>query len=646
MPGTEREVRIEMADGVGLAATIYLPDDVDGPQPCLLEALPYRKDDLTSSYAESYVELRDDHHYAVCRLDLRGTGSSAGDGTDEYPEAEQSDLGEVIAWLAAQPWCDGNVGMWGTSYSGFNSLQLACERPPALKAICAIYASDDRWTDDVHWRGGALRLVDLVDYCHYMTPMMMLPPVPAVWGDQARDWREEWRHRLATQEPWVLTWLRENRDGPYWRHGSVRSDGAGNGYDRIDCAVMIVAGWADGYRNNSFRTVEALGEAGVPYRLLAGPWVHADPSTAYPGPRIDLTQEMVAWWDRWLRGRDDTPHRDVVDVFVRTSTRPVAFMDQHDGRWIRDEWPSSAVSRQTRPLTGPRTLPVEPDVGTAAWIDCAGHLPWGLSVDQREDDAHSLIWEWAGDSDLVLGQPRVRLRLSADAPAASVSVKLCDVFPDGTSALISRGSLDLAFRDGVHAPVEPRPLVPGAEYDVEVVLDACAYQLAPGQTLRLSIAGADWPNTIAPPAPVTLTVHEGSLELPLRAGEEQAPPPFTPGAESSSEEPADISWTVSRDVLRDTTTCTVRHGSAYDVPHQGRATEEYVGTVSVDRRTFAQRAVAHCTYGLSWPGVEVSVTSMMTVEVTADGYDVVIEADATDGDTVVSHRTWSEHIPR
>ena len=77
----------------------------------------------------------------------------------------------MIAWLADQEWCDGDVGMWGTSYSGFNSLQIACERPPALKAICAIYATDDRWTDDVHWRGGALRLVDLVDYCHYMTPM-------------------------------------------------------------------------------------------------------------------------------------------------------------------------------------------------------------------------------------------------------------------------------------------------------------------------------------------------------------------------------------------------------------------------------------------------------------------------------------------
>ena len=88
----------------------------------------------------------------------------------------------MIAWLAAQEWCNGKVGIFGTSYSGFNGLQLACERPPGLGAVFSIYSSDDRWTDDVHWRGGALKLVDLVDYCHYMTPMCVLPPVPAVWG--------------------------------------------------------------------------------------------------------------------------------------------------------------------------------------------------------------------------------------------------------------------------------------------------------------------------------------------------------------------------------------------------------------------------------------------------------------------------------
>ena len=649
MPGTEREVRVPMADGVRLAATLYLPEASAGPQPCLLEALPYRKDDLTSSYAAGYRTLRDDHGYAVCRLDLRGTGSSEGDATDEYPAVEQSDLVEVVAWLADQPWCDGGVGMWGTSYSGFNSLQVACERPAALKAVVSIYGSDDRWTDDVHWRGGALRLLDLLDYCHYMTPMTMLPPVPAIWAEgRERTWREEWQRRLETQEPWVLTWLREHRDGPYWRHGSVRSDASGNGYDRIACPVMIVAGWADGYRNNSFRTVEALRRAGVPHRLLAGPWVHADPATAYPGPRIDLDRELAAWFDRWLRDpvAGTGPHRDRVDVFVRSSTRPEPDLDLHAGHWVSDAWPSAATRWVDVPLEGPRSLLVEPDVGTAAWIDCAGHLPWGMSLDQRDDDARSLTWEWSAPTDVLLGQPVARLVVAADAPAASLSVKLCDVFPDGTSVLVTRGSLDLAYRDGVHAPTEAAPLAPGRSYDVEVKLDACAYQPEPGHRLRLSVAGADWPNTVAPPAPVTLTVHSGSLRLPSWSGSDHPAPVFADGAATAAEDPTGVTWAVSRDVLRRTTTCAVRHGADYAVPHGGTASETYAGEVSVDRRTWAQHAAAECGYRLTWPGVDVRVTSTMRVDVTAQGYEVAIQATAYEGEQQVSHRTWAEHLPR
>ncbi len=644
MSAATEEVRITTSDGVHLAATLYLPDAALGPQPCLLEALPYRKDDLTSSYAESYVTLRDDHRYAVCRLDLRGTGSSAGDATDEYPPTEVRDLVEVIAWLADQPWCDGNVGMWGTSYSGFNSLQVACARPPALKAVCAVYASDDRWTDDVHWRGGALRLVDLLDYCHYMTPMTMLPPVPAVWGE---DWRAEWGRRLDTQQPWVLTWLREHRDGAYWRQGSVRADAGGGGYERIECPVMLVAGWADGYRNNSFRTVEALRAAGVPHRLLAGPWVHADPATAYPGPRLDLTAEMVAWWDRWLRGRDVAGHRDRVDLFVRTSTRPEPDLDPHAGYWTSDSWPAPGLMGRSRAVPGPRELAVDPGVGTAAWIDCAGHLPWGTSLDQREDDARSLVWEWPADEDEIVGHPRVRLRVSADAADASLSVKLCDVFPDGTSALITRGSLDLRYRDGLHAPAEPRPLVPHEEYDVDVLLDACAYRAEPGHRLRLSVAGADWPNTVAPPAPVTLTVHDGTLELPVRVGApDAAPPRFAEGDPRSSEDPGDVDWTVTHDVLRRTTTCAVRHGAAYDVPHGGRAVERYAGEVVVDRRTHAQHATAECSFALGWPDVEVVVSSTMRVDVTAAGHEVRIAVEAFEDGERVAERSWHESFPR
>ncbi len=633
MAGSERSVRIPMPDGVELAATLYLPDSAE-PQPCLLEALPYRKDDLTSSYAEGYRSLRDEHSYAVCRVDLRGTGSSGGDATDEYPLVERTDLCTVIAWLAEQEWCDGNVGMFGTSYSGFNSLQIAAERPPALKAIVAIYSSDDRWTDDVHWRGNALRLVDLVDYCHYMTPMCVLPPVPAEWPG---SWREEWLRRWETNEPWLLTWLRENRDGPYWRAGSLRH----LGYDRIQCPTMIVAGWADGYRNNTFRTVAGLGEAGTPWRLLAGPWAHADPATAIPGPRIDLDHEMVAWWDRWLRGTAADEWTDRADVFVRTSTVPEPDLELHEGFWVSGPWPVAAPSSLSLEVRGERSLVVRPDVGTAAWIDCAGHLPWGLSGDQREDDARSLTWDFLPEEGLgqptIVGQPSVSLDVSASAELASLSVKLCDVFPDGTSALITRGTLDLA---GVETG-QP----------VELLLDACAYRPDPGHRLRLSIAGADWPNTIAPPGPVTLTVRAGTLTLPLWTDSGLAPPDFVPGAESSSEEVGDVVWSLTDDVLRRTTTATTHVVSSYEIPGDGTALEDYRGEVGVDRRSFAQWATAETTYRLTWPdvdgeSVDVRVVSTLRVDIGPDGYDVVIEADAYDDEDQVGHREWRETIPR
>ena len=570
------------------------------------------------------------------------------------PRSSAPTSATVIAWLADQDWCDGNVGMFGTSYSGFNALQVACERPPALKAICSIYASDDRWSDDVHWRGHALKLLDLVDYNHYMTAMNLLPPVPAEWGsggsDGRPDWRAEWHRRLEMNEPWVLTWLREHRDGPYWRAGSVRQSFPDDpGWERIECPTMLVAGWADGYRNIAFRGVEALRAAGVPHRLLAGPWAHADPATAIPGPRIDLDREMVAWWDLWLRGKGE--HVDRTDLFVRTSTRPEPDLDLHAGYWLRAGHANvtdgaaeadSGTPSNIRMFEGPRSLDVDPDVGTSAWIDCAGHLPWGLSGDQRDDDARSLTWDFEAPAEAIVGQPMVQLRVSASAPAASLSVKLCDVFDDGTSALISRGTIDLAFRDGS----TPVPLVPDEVYDVALSLDACAYRLDPGQRLRLSIAGSDWPNTVAPPAPVTLTVHGGTLELPGWSGPTEPPPVFAPGADSSGEDAGDTTWTVSRDVLRRTTTCTVRHGSTYEVPHDGTASEEYAGEVVVDRRTFAQHATAECSYRLRWPEADVRVTSTMRVDVGPDGYDVVITAAAVEGVQPVAHRVWTEHFPR
>ena len=251
----------------------------------------------------------------------------------------------------------------------------------------------------------------------------------------------------------------------------------------------------------------------------------------------------------------------------------------------------------------------------------------------------SLTWDSAPPDGPIVGYPVARLRVSASAPGASLSVKLCDVFPDGTSALVSRGTVDLAFRGGVHGA--PSPLVPGTEYDVEVVLDACAYEWAPGQRLRVSVAGADWPNTVAPPAPLTLTVHEGSLELPVLSGSHSAPS-FGEGAEHSTESPEGVTWTVTEDVLAGVTRARTGSESTYDTPHDGSATEDYRGEVWVDRGTFAQGADATTRFELSWPGVEIEVVSTLTVRITDGEVHATSHTVATENGQVVSERTHEQ----
>ena len=431
-----------MDDGVRLAISRFVPDGDDGPWPVIIEALPYRKDDLTASYRSEYRRLVDNGRYVIVRVDVRGTGSSEGIATDEYPEVEQRDLVHTIAWCAAQPWSNGRVGMYGTSYSGFNSLQLAVEQPPALHAVCAIYATDDRYTDDVHAYGGVLRAVDLVDYVSYMVAMNALPPVPAVYG---AGWRDEWRRRVDETPPWLLTWLEHPTDGPYWRHGSVRLDsrpGTTSGYDRIRCATMIVAGWADGYRNNTFRTFAALQ---CEKRLLVGPWSHMATASSLPGPHIDLVPELVRFFDRHLRDRDVTGFaaEPPIRVFVRHATPPEPDLAQHAGEWrFEDAWPAArATTRVLRPAGAQNDdVPVRGDVGGQAWISCAASLPWGQPSDQRADDAWSRAYDWPVDERLeILGNPMLRVRMRSSAPVAFLSAKLCDVFPDGTSALVTRG---------------------------------------------------------------------------------------------------------------------------------------------------------------------------------------------------------------
>jgi uncharacterized protein len=658
---TKEHTFISMADGVRLAATLFVPPG-EGPWPAILEALPYRKDDITASYRPEYVRLAE-AGYVLCRVDVRGTGSSEGVPEDEYPAIERTDMVTVIDWLATRDWSTGNVGMYGTSYSGFNSIQIAMERPPALKAIIPIYATDDRYADDVHYFGGALKQLDQIDYPTYMIAMNALPPVPSVFGD---GWREEWERRVQAAEPWIIRWIEHQRFDDYWRFGSLRPT-----YDAIECPTMIVAGWADGYRNNSFRTFEALT---CPKRLIFGPWAHAATDTSLPGPNHDLIPEHLRWWDRWLKDVDNGVDREPpIVVFAQRSTLPGPDRATMNGAWRWEPaWPPArlvespmelADAEANRDGDGPDALDVRGDVGWTAWISCAGAMPWGQPDDQRPDEIHSLTYTWAPlERDLeILGHTRLRVTVASSAPVAYLDAKLCDVFPTGESSLVARGLLNLAHRESRE---EPSPVEPGRPYEVDLELEVASWTFEAGHRIRLDLAGSDWPNAWAPPAPVSLTIDRATAALTLPVldgpspveGRPVLPPPKVETANQSPKERAKpddeskgwVRWEVSHEQLKHETRAYAGSFGDYDAADDIPSFAETYGgvvAVSTDDPGIA-RAHGEARFTMRFPEATCESYATMRLDSDRDTYRLAIELAVSEGDAVRWTRRWDREIPR
>ncbi|MFI5291240.1 MAG: CocE/NonD family hydrolase [Candidatus Limnocylindrales bacterium] len=529
----DAHVRIRMADGVHVAATIHRPD-LPGTFPALLEPVPYRKDDwLIPGHAPIHAAFAASGYVSVL-LDIRGTGSSEGIAEDEYTEAEMTDNLAVLAWLREQPWCDGTLGMFGISWGGFAALQAAMRRPPGLKAIVPVGATHDRHALDVHYIGGTLHVNESVTWPAEMIAENALPPDPERFGP---GWREEWLRRLEATPQWPLTWLRHQRRDAYWRHGSPFVD-----YGAIEAAVLAMNGFNDGYRD---AVLELLEHLPGPRRGVLGPWGHSWPHAGWPPPSIDGIGLMTRWWDRWLKGIDNGVDREpMLAAFLAEPVTAVEYPDRMPGRWwFLDAWPppeppdrwllagdgALVATSAEAPMTGlvgdgdrAITWAGPPSVGVTAPFWAGSGPPEGLPLDQRPDEANALCWSSAPLAvDLaLLGQPVAELWLSASEPVAQVAVKVADVAPDGTSALVARGLLNLTRRGGLDAA---QPLVPGRVERVEVPLQACGAIVPAGHRLRVAIGGADWPLAWPPPRAATLTIrhdaaHLSSVRLPVRRG--------------------------------------------------------------------------------------------------------------------------------
>lgn len=575
-------VFIPMRDGARLAARLWRPV-TDEPLPAVFEYIPYRKRDLTRARDALNHPYLAGHGYVVVRVDLRGSGDSDGVLTDEYLPTEHADACDVIEWLAAQPWCDGNIGMMGISWGGFNSLQVAAQRPPALKAIVSASATEDLYVDNMHYMGGCL-LSDNLSEATVMFAFNSMPPDPAIVGDR---WREMWHERLAGSGLWIDQWLEHQHRDDYWKRASVNED-----YSAVRCPVLTVGGWADGYTNAIFRLLEHLD---VPRLGLIGPWGHKYPHLGIPGPAIGFLQELVRWWDHWLKGRDtgimDEP---MLRAWMQDSVSPQPSYADRPGRWVGEpRWPSPNI-RPRRYILDRWSLTENPGEATPRLLRVQSPLSVGmfagkwasyaatpdLPSDQREEDGGSLVFETEPVEEQleVLGLPVLELEVSADRPNAMIAARLSDVAPNGEATRVTYGLLNLTHRDG---SAEPRPLEPDRMYQVRVPLNGMAHSFPVGHRIRLSLSSSYWPLAWPSPEPAMLSVRTGTSTLtlpqrPPRAEDDRLrsfePPEAAPAAPATRLQPGEHHWKVERDLATGVSTLEIKDD-------QGTIRLDDIGTV-------------------------------------------------------------------
>lgn len=524
---------ITLADGTRLSARAWMPQNAaQQPVPAILEYIPYRKRDGTKTRDEQMHPYWASHGYATVRVDMRGCGESDGLLMDEYLQQELDDGVEVINWLASQSWCTGKVGMMGKSWGGFNCLQVAALQPEPLQAVLTVCSTDDRYADDIHYRGGSL-LIENFSWAATMTAIMAKAPDPLLRD----DWREVWMQRLEAMPLLAKNWLAHSYKDDYWKHGSINED-----YSKVKAAVYCVGGWGDAYSEAIPRMMQGLPG---PKKAIIGPWAHKYPHFASPGPEMDFLLDAKRWWDYWLKGiNNGVMDEAAVAAYLQDPVPPQAHYSERPGRWLEAaQWPMQPQTQRfcltpdgalaSEHQAGEVALSSPETLGAASGEYCVIWCGADFPTDQRLDDSYSACFDsepLSADINL-LGSTELSIAVTSDQDCGQLIARLCDVAPDGSSTRITYGVMNLALRDGLD---NPQTVVAGEKMQVGVKLDDVGYQIPAGHRLRLAISNAYFPLLWPSPkktqlqldvsqAQLTLGINDGSQPLQRALGDAFVP---------------------------------------------------------------------------------------------------------------------------
>ena len=677
-PEVHWDVRIPVRDGLELSANLWLPvprPGVPGERfPVILEMIPYGKDNWRRNSDTARGEWLAARGFALCRLDVRGTGSSPGVALDEYTEAETLDGYDAVEWLAAQPWCNGNVGMWGISYGGFTSIQVAKLRPPHLRAILPMYATDDRYRDDVHIRGGCVTASEKCQYAVSQLGMNAMPPHPPFRGS---TWRDEWLARLEATPPWLFPWVREQLDGPYWRRGSLAPD-----YDALECAVFQVAGWSDAYVDAAFRIQERCRNARV--RTLVGNWVHSYPGRRLPGPEPRLDARARALLRPVPQGRRERLGARAGARLVRARVRrargvpgrvarPVAGVGRLPdcGRRGRSRWSWTGIRaaamgslgsdrRRGAPRGSTRCPTGRPWAPAARSSWGAGGSPNGLARDLRADEASGITYTTEPLDDGAVRRPacpEVILRIGSTMPVATCVVRLSEVSPSGASSHVATGVLNLthrrsdtspradaagrrtrrrsASRSGPPATASRR--VTGSASRSSPRTGRSSGRRRPKASCGSTVAASDASRLVLP------VLGAAAVDLPVPAFRTE-PVVMRDVGGSEEDEPE---WRIEEDVLRGTVTVTIFEGGASTQEDGSRLySSERLALTASDPDPAHASLDSDVVYRWTGFGADADIRATGRIASDAEAFDVSVALDVRlDGEPFFA-REWQERIPR
>jgi putative CocE/NonD family hydrolase len=571
----ERNLVIPLPDGATLSADLYRPAG-KGPFPALLSFYPYHKDDFIGASNEAPRRYFAAHGYAHLLIDFRGLGGSTGVAWDAMDRGEGRDGAEAVEWIARQPWCDGNVGMWGLSYGGISSLKVGAENPPHLKAIAPIQGSADIYHDYVYPGGCPSMLGAYGAWGSFMLAMNLMPPTNA---DPDGRWYKAWLERLEHGVPYVIPWGEHRTYDEYWQGKAV--DPA-----KIKVPTFIIGGWRDIFPEAMPSVYARLK---CPKKLWMGPWMHTLPDLA-PNEPLDYLHEMKRWFDHWLRGE-----KNGID------TEPAVLINvQRANRWKHErEWPIARAKTRTMYLAGGGAMTdapareeqgesyiANPTVGSAAGLWDPMALGVGMPLEQGADDLLSLTYnsEPLAEDTEISGAPEITLRAELRSGAdVNLVAKLCEVDPSGASSLVTTGWLRGSLRNST---ATHEPLRAGEIQQFRIAMWSTSYMVPKGHRLRVSIACADfpriWPTPVNPEIRLIFGgAHASAIALPIVPREHVAGPEIRRPAAPPPPSPLRPTWKIERDLVTGEVSVATGEKLGFPLPQGGSIEVDHVAVARV-----------------------------------------------------------------